>query len=125
MAVYAPRRRENPGATPHAVAMVTVSDEKQGGGISVVCEMKKDPAEMPGEGARAIDTFRKDYSAEIEEAQAANILRELQIEGEFSGYGYLEEVALMLSYLAGFKPEMGISVANKIASKVAAERIRA
>lgn len=91
----------------------------------MVCEMKKDPAEMPGEGARAIDTFRKDYSAEIEEAQAANKLRELQIEGEFSGYGYLEEVALMISYLAGYNPGMRISVANEIASKVAAERIRA
>ena len=61
---------------------------------------EKDPAMMPGEGARAIDTFRNDYSANGSIEQAEKALRRENFGNGFNDFGYFDEMACMMAYLA-------------------------
>lgn len=89
----------------------------------MVCEaMKKDPANKPGESARAIDTFRKDYTACGRWEQAANALQKHQIKALSDGFDYFGECSCMFAFLAGFAPEMPLGVANDIVVKMVEER---
>lgn len=89
----------------------------------MVCTgMKKDPAIVPGECARAIDTFREDYIADGRWIQAQIAVRKYQRKNLATGFGYMEEFACMLSFLAGYAPEMPVRVASDIVSKLIKER---
>ena len=83
---------------------------------------KKDPAQTPGEGARAIDTFRNDYTKNGEWDQAIENVRKFQLEELAEGNNLLEERALMLAYLSGYSPRMPVRVANDIVTKLTRER---
>ncbi len=125
MAVYAPRRKAGARVAPHAVAMVADAAKKQKGGIPVVHDaITKSPAIQPGEGARAIDTFREHYIADDRWIQAKKAVRRHQLEDLDKGLDYFAESACLIWYLAGYAPEMPVRVAQEIVGKLIAERRR-
>lgn len=82
----------------------------------------KNPAIQPGEGARAIDTFRNDYIASGKMFQAQNALKAHQLRHLASGFNYLEECCLMMAFLAGYAPDMPLGMAHEIITELARER---
>lgn len=82
----------------------------------------KNPAVQPGEGARAIDTFRTHYISKAAIVQAEKSVREHQLLHLADGFDYFGECACMLAYLAGYAPEMTIRDANDMVTKLINER---
>lgn len=83
---------------------------------------EKDPAMMPGEGARAIDTFRFDYSANGSIEQAEKALRNENFGNGFNDFGYFDEMACMMAYLAGYAPGMPVKTAYEMITRIVKER---
>lgn len=82
----------------------------------------KDPAILPGEGARAIDTFRTDYTTSGNLNQVESTLKAHQMRHLSNGFNYLEECCLLLAFLAGYAPDMPLKMANDIVSELVHER---
>ena len=83
---------------------------------------EKDPASLPGEGARAIDTFRNDYIRSITVEQAEKALRKEEFGIGFYDFGYFDEMACMIAYLSGYAPEMPVKTAYELIKKIVKER---
>ena len=83
---------------------------------------EKDPARMPGESARAVDTFRKYYTTDSEWKQSEKTARE-QAE-KFNGLDYSTEFMCMISYLSGYAPKMPLQMAVDMTAEIVKERRR-
>lgn len=83
---------------------------------------EKDPATRPGEGARAFDTFRNDYNANGSVEQVEKALRREEFGKGFTDFGYFDEMACMMAYLAGYAPGMPVKTAYEMITRIVKER---
>lgn len=73
----------------------------------------KDPAQRPGDGARAFDTIHEQFTAKAKEFQQAH---------DWSKADYYEEMTLILAFMNGYSGETSLKDAFKVVSELVCER---
>lgn len=73
----------------------------------------KDPAQRPGDGARAFDTIHEDFIANA---------RRFQLSRDWDGTDYFEELCLILAYMSGYSGATPLHEAFNIVSEIVHER---
>ena len=74
---------------------------------------KNNPVQRPGDGARAFDTIREQFTANA---------KRFQQERDWSEADYFEEMTLLLAYMSGYSGKTPLHEAFNIVSELVHER---